>query len=267
MKVDRPSKNLMTTLPRTASQTTTSARCRVRSLPSTLPSNRSVDASSSSVARWIRASPLPFSSPIERSATRGVANAEHALREDRAHVRVLDEVLGRRVRVGADVEQDERAVVRDHLDGEGRSVDARQAAEAQDRGGHAGAGVTRGDDRVRLAAPDEVHGDQDRGVLLLAQGEGRMLVHADDLGRGHDRDVGGQVRRDPTDDGLVTDQDDLVGGVAQRMIDGAGDDLGWAVIPAHRVDGEAHSGGTVGAPLSVRGGHLVSVRRRRRRPA
>ena len=77
-----------------------------------------------------------------------------------------------------------------------------------------------------------------------------MLVHADDLGRGKDGDVAGQVRHDPTDDGLVTDEDDPV-----------------RVIPAHRIDGEAYSGGTVGAPLSVRGGHLISVRRRRRRPA
>jgi hypothetical protein len=73
MKPDRPSKNLMTTLPSTASQTTTSAGCFVRSLPSTLPSKRSPDASSNSVARWIRASPLPFSSPIDSNATRGRA--------------------------------------------------------------------------------------------------------------------------------------------------------------------------------------------------
>ena len=109
MKPDRPSKNLITTLPRTASQTTTSARWRGRSLPSTLPSKCRPDASSSSVARWIRASPLPFSSPIDRSATRGLGDAEHALGEDRAHPGVLGEVLGGRVGVGADVEQDHRA--------------------------------------------------------------------------------------------------------------------------------------------------------------
>ena len=71
MNPDRPSKNLMTTLPRTASQTTTSATWSVRSLPSTLPMKLRSVSSSSSVARWIRASPLPFSSPIDRSATRG----------------------------------------------------------------------------------------------------------------------------------------------------------------------------------------------------
>ena len=60
------------------------------------------------MARWIRASPLPFSSPIESSATRGCVDTQHALGEDRAHARVLDEVLGRRVGVGADVEEDHR---------------------------------------------------------------------------------------------------------------------------------------------------------------
>ena len=71
MNVDRPSKNLMTTLPVTASVTTTSARSATRSLPSTLPTKRISDASSSSVARWMRRSPLPFSSPIDRRAMRG----------------------------------------------------------------------------------------------------------------------------------------------------------------------------------------------------
>ena len=37
MKLDRPSKNLIVTLPTTASQTTTSAACSTRSRPSTLP--------------------------------------------------------------------------------------------------------------------------------------------------------------------------------------------------------------------------------------
>ena len=54
MNVDRPSKNLITTLPVTASVTTTSARSATRSLPSTLPTKRRSDASSSSVVRWMR---------------------------------------------------------------------------------------------------------------------------------------------------------------------------------------------------------------------
>ena len=195
MNPDRPSKNLITTLPSTASQTTTSARWCGRSLPSTLPSKCRPDASSSSVARWILASPLPFSSPIESRATRGDGDAEHALREDRAHPGVLGEVLGGRIGVGADVEQHHRPGVRDHLDGERRAIDAGQPAEAQDRGGHARAGMPGGHHGVRLAALDQVHRDEDRGVLLLAHGERRMLVHADDLGGVDDRDVRRQRSR------------------------------------------------------------------------
>ena len=41
--------------------------------------------------------------------------------------------------------------VGDHLDGERRPVDARQAAEAKDGGGHPGAGVAGRDDGVGLA--------------------------------------------------------------------------------------------------------------------
>ena len=96
---------------------------------------------------------------------------------------VLVEVLTARVGVGADVEEDEGPRLRDHLDRQCGPVDARQAAQPQDRGGHAGTRVTGGHDSVGLAAPDEIGSDEDRGVLLLAQGEGRVLVHLDDLAR------------------------------------------------------------------------------------
>ena len=65
-----------------------------------------------------------------------IRDAEDALREDRAHPRVLGEVLGRRVGVGADVDEDQRSGVGDHLDGEARAVDAGQAPELEDAGGH-----------------------------------------------------------------------------------------------------------------------------------
>ena len=54
--------------------------------------------------------------------------------------------------------------------------------------------------------------------------------------------LAGRLRRESADDGLVADQDDLVEGMAQRVIDGARDDLGGSVVPAHRIDGEAYSG-------------------------
>ena len=112
-------------------------------------------------------------------------------------------------------------LVGDHLDGERRAVDAGQAAEAQDRGGHPGAGVAGGDDGIGLAAPDQVDRDEDRRVLLLAQGERRVLVHADDLAGGDDRDVGRQVAGDAADDGLVADEDEPVVRVRSGVVEGA----------------------------------------------
>ncbi len=106
-----------------------------------------------------------------------------ALREDRPHPRVLDKVLSGRIGIGADVQQQHRSGLGDHLDGERRPVDAGQASQAQHRGSHPGSGVAGRDDGVRLTVSDEVDRDQDRGVLLLAEGECRMLIHADDLAR------------------------------------------------------------------------------------
>ena len=176
----------------------------------------------------------------ERDARLG--DPQHALGEDRAHPRVLDEVLGRRIGVGADVEEDHRALRGDHLDGERRAIDAGQPAEAQDRGGHPGAGVTGGHDRVGLAVLDQVDRDEDRRVLLLAQRQRRMLVHADDLGRMDDRDVRGKRPGDAADCRLVADQDHPVGGICPGVVEGPEDDLGGAVIAAHRVDRDADPG-------------------------
>ncbi len=110
-----------------------------------------------------------------------VRDVEDLLGEDRAHPGVLGEVLGRRVRVGADVDEHERTRVGDHLDGESGTVDTGKPSQLEDPGGHARAGVPGGDDGVRLAVPDELGRDEDRRVLLLAHRERRVvLVHVDD---------------------------------------------------------------------------------------
>ena len=195
-----------------------------------------------------------------------VGDAEDALGEDRAHPRELGEVLGGRVRVGADVEQDHRAGRGHHLDRERRTIDAGQPAEPQDGRRHAGAGVAGGHHGVGLATPDEIHGHQDRRVLLLAQGERRVLVHGDDLRGGHDRDVGRQrPARGGADRRLVADQDQPVVGVAPGMVEGARDDLGDAVVTAHRVDRDANSVLLRSQRHWLRSGHRVSARCRRGR--
>ncbi len=122
-----------------------------------------------------------------------VRDAQHPLGEEGAHVGVLVEVLGGRIGIGADVEEHERPGFGDHLDGQGRSIDAAQAAQPQDRGGHAGAGMAGRDDGFRLAALDEIHGHEDRRILLLAERASGMLIHADDLARGCEAHVGRRV--------------------------------------------------------------------------
>ena len=133
----------------------------------------------------------------QRDARR--VDTQDALGEDRAHPRVLGEVLRCRVGVGTDVDEHHRPRVGDHLDGQPGPVDARQPAELEDAGRHPGTGVAGGHDRVGLAVADELRRDEDRRVLLLAQRERRVLVHADDGSGVDDADVGGQRAGDRAD--------------------------------------------------------------------
>ena len=168
-------------------------------------------------------------------------DAQDPLREQGAHVRVLVEVLGRRVGVGADVEEDERPRFGDHLDGQRGPVHARQAAEPENRGSHARAGVAGRHDRVRVAALDEIHGHEDRRVALLAEGLGRVLVHADHLAGRLNPDVRDRVgARDRSDQVAVPDENGLVGRVRPRVFERAVDQLGRTVVAAHRVDRDAN---------------------------
>ena len=150
---DRPSKNFMTTLPTDASQTTTSAGWWRQVPPLDVadepelagrPAGRSPPAPGRS--------PLPPSSPIDSSATVGSGTPSTRLRVERPHVGVLGEVATGRVGGRPDVQEHERAVVGDQLDGERRPVHARQPPQVHDRRCHAGPGVT-GRTRPRPPAP------------------------------------------------------------------------------------------------------------------
>ena len=125
---------------------------------------------------------------------RGLRTAEHVLGEDRAHRSELDEVLRVRVDVGADVEQHDRAGGGHHVGRQRRAVDAVDPAEAEDGGGHRGAGRAGADDRIGVAVTDEIGGDDDRGSALRAQRGGGVLPHPDHLGRVDEADVGGLPR-------------------------------------------------------------------------
>ena len=92
-----------------------------------------------------------------------------------------------------------------------------------------------------------------------------MLVHLDDLRGVDDRDVGRQRAGDPAERRLVADQDQPVVGMGAGEVEDARDDLGGAVVAAHRVDGDADA---VDPRLGWGGSrlrHRISARRRRRR--
>ena len=103
IRPDSPSKNLITTLPRTASQTTTSATCAVRSLPSTLPMElgiRLVDELGGALDPGVA---LALLLADRQQGDAGPVDSQDTLAEDRAHLRVLRKVLGVEIRVGPDV--------------------------------------------------------------------------------------------------------------------------------------------------------------------
>ena len=78
--------------------------------------------------------------------------------------------------------------------------------------------------------------------------------------------LAGSSPGDPADDRLVADEDEPILGVRAGVVEGARDDLGRAVVAAHRVDGDADAGPRrVAARTTYRPGHRVSTRRRRRR--
>jgi len=164
-------------------------------------------------------------------------------------VGVLGQVLRAGVGVGADVEEDQRSGRGDHLDGQRRPVHAGRAAEPQDRGRHARPGVPGADDGVGAAPLDELAGDEDRGVLLVAEGPRRMLVHLDDLAGGLDGHVAGQAARGEGRDPVrVADQDQLVVGCLAGVEQRAGHDLHGGMVAAHRVDRDADPAPMLDAP-------------------
>ena len=71
-----------------------------------------------------------------------------------------------------------------------------------------------------------------------------MLVHLDDLARRDDLDVRRQLPGGVLADARrIADEQDVVLGMGASVIERARDDLGGAMVAAHRVDGEADPAG------------------------
>ena len=240
MAVERPSKNLMVTLPTDASQTTTSAGWCGRSLPSTLPRKRRsgrLDQRGRLLDALLALAAL-LADREQRHA--GILDAEHLLGVDRAHPRVLGQVEAGRVGRGADVQQHERAAVGDHLDGQGRPVDARERPRwtmAEATPAPVCPAVT-----TASALPSRTRRMQ---TLMLASrlrrtaAAGWSSIVIDSSACTMVTWAGSGPSMKGADARLVTDQDDVGLGVLPRPVDGAAHDLLGRVVAAHGVDGDA----------------------------
>jgi hypothetical protein len=166
-----------------------------------------------------------------------ILDAENPLCVDGAHVRELVEIVAARVHVRADVEQDERARLRHHLNRQSGAIDPWQSTELENRRRHARPGVARGNQRVGPALLEQVHRDHDRRILLGLQRERRRFVHFHDLAGRDDL----HARRNWTAGDLGnafgdTDEQDGVRRVRSRPRHRAGDYLHGRVVAAHRVN-------------------------------
>ena len=162
----------------------------------------------------------------------GILDAHDLVREDRAHVRELEEVLGPGVGVRACVDEDRRAADRRQRDRDRRAVHVGQPADLEQARGQRRPGVPRRDDSVGGSVADCPARAEERALPLLPHRLRRLLVHRHDLVGMDDLEVTGerlQKRARPVEDGR-----DL----RRRGLERAGDDLLGRPIAAHRVDGD-----------------------------
>ncbi len=101
--------------------------------------------------------------------------------DERAHHGVLEQLLGRRLRVGAEVQHVDGTRLGRNLGYDRRAIDAGQHLENELCRGHQGAGVAGTDTRIRRPVFDEVDRHAHGRVFLAAQRIRRRLRHGDDF--------------------------------------------------------------------------------------
>ena len=121
--------------------------------------------------------------------------SQRNLREHRAHHAELHQMAGPALGVGADVEQDRRALLGRDDRRQRRPFHAGNQAQPGARRHHGRAGAAGRHDRRGVPVGDLLHRDANRRAWLAPQRRRRRLVHPDDVGRIDDRDR--QARRDP----------------------------------------------------------------------
>ena len=108
------------------------------------------------------------------------------------------------------------------------------------RRGHGGAGVAGRDHGRRLPVAHQLSGPHQGGILLAADASGRVLVHSDDLGAGHELEAAGVAHLFGR-----ADQDDADAVLFEGPL-GTLDDLAGRLVAAHGVDGDGQGGQRLG---------------------
>ena len=196
-----PSSVFRATLPVNPSQTITSQPPPSSSRPSTLPSKPQRARLEQGVRlERERVALLRLLSDREQPHPRP-GDAEHLLREDRAHVAELEQVLGAGLGVGAGVDEDGRAVLGRDDDRDAGAEHAGQAPDVEEARSQDGAGVPGRDDGVGCAVADGAHGADERGLRLAAHRLGGLVVHLDDPRRDDELEPVRVEAGRPVDDG------------------------------------------------------------------
>ena len=191
-------------LPVKPSITITSAAPSVTWVPSTLPMKFSpVPASPESCSCTVTSSgvPLPGSSPLDSSATRGEARPITAWANAEPMCANWTRCSGRQVTLAPDVEEQHRGRAR-HRDRQRqrRPVDPAIAAQVEQPGGEGRAGRAAGDQRLGTAVGHGLGGLDDRGLRGGADRKRRVGGLGDrDRARRRPRPRRGRLRSPPRD--------------------------------------------------------------------
>ena len=162
-------------------------------------------------------------------------------RQHRAHRRELDQVVGRAVGIGAEIEHHRVPVHRGDGRHDRRAVHPIDHPEHEAGGRKQRAGVAGAHARGSVSRFHEVDRDPHGGVLLATDRVLRTLVHAHDLAGLHEPAALRHASRgkERADGVGASDEDQLERGFTSQDVEGCGHGHGGAVVTAHGVHGNA----------------------------
>src|ERR1035437_737308 len=190
-----------------------------------------------------------FLADVEQSDA-GAFLVLHGRYQHGTHDGELQQMLGRAVDVGGQVEHIDLAFHGWQYAGDGGTVYPRQSLEHEARNSHQRTGIAGADAGVRFSVLDQIDGDAHGRVLLAAQCRGERLVHAHRLARMMHAQVRARRGVPRTQLGFYrvvqTDQNDIAMRMRLLEVESSGNSNAGPVIAPHAIDG-------------YRGVHLVAA--------